>query len=55
MRTIQTGLSYFAQAESTNYPLLCAASTFTTLPLIVLYFFVQRQIMESYARTGLKE
>jgi multiple sugar transport system permease protein len=55
MRTIQTGLAYFAQAESTNYPLLCAASTFTTLPLIILYFFVQRQIMESYARAGLKE
>jgi multiple sugar transport system permease protein len=55
MRTIQTGLAYFAQAESTNYPLLCAASTFTTIPLIILYFFVQKQIMESYARTGLKE
>ncbi|KPJ72425.1 hypothetical protein AMJ52_06350 [candidate division TA06 bacterium DG_78] len=55
MRTIQTGLAYFAQAESTNYPLLCAASTFTTMPLIILYFFVQKQIMESYARAGLKE
>ncbi len=55
MRTIQTGLAYFAQAESTNYPLLCAASTFTTIPLIILYFFVQKQIMESYARSGLKE
>jgi multiple sugar transport system permease protein len=55
MRTIQTGLAYFAQAESTNYPLLCAASTFTTAPLIILYFFVQKQIMESFARTGIKE
>jgi len=55
MRTIQTGLAYFAQAESTNYPLLCAASTFTTMPLIVLYFIMQKQIMASYARSGLKE
>jgi multiple sugar transport system permease protein len=55
MRTIQTGLAYFAQAESTNYPLLCAAATLTTTPLIILYFFVQQQIMESYARSGLKE
>ncbi len=55
MRTIQTGLAYFAQAESTNYPLLCAASTFTIMPLVVLYFFVQRHIMESFARSGLKE
>jgi ABC-type glycerol-3-phosphate transport system permease component len=55
MRTIQTGLAYFAQAESTNYPLLCAASTFTTMPLIVLYFLMQKQIMASYTRSGLKE
>ncbi|MEO0161380.1 MAG: carbohydrate ABC transporter permease [candidate division WOR-3 bacterium] len=55
MRTIQTGLAYFAQAEATNYPLLCAAATFTTMPLVILYFFVQRQIAESYARSGLKE
>jgi len=55
MRTIQTGLAYFAQAESTNYPLLCAASTFTIMPLVVLYFFVQRHIMESFSRSGLKE
>ncbi|MBN2619833.1 carbohydrate ABC transporter permease [candidate division WOR-3 bacterium] len=55
MRTIQTGLAYFAQAESTNYPLLCAASTFTTMPLIVLYFLMQKHIMASYARSGLKE
>lgn len=55
MRTIQTGLSYFAQAESTNYPLLCAAATFTTLPLIVLYFLLQRQIVQSYHRSGIKE
>jgi multiple sugar transport system permease protein len=55
MRTIQTGLSYFAQAESTNYPLLCAASTFTTVPLIALYFLLQKHIMESYVRSGIKE
>lgn len=55
MRTIQTGLAFFAQAESTNYTLLCAASTFTTMPLILLYFIMQRQIMTAYTRTGLKE
>jgi len=55
MRTIQTGLAYFAQAESTNYPLLCAASVFITAPLIILYFIMQKQIMESFTRSGLKE
>lgn len=55
MRTIQTGLAFFAQAESTNYTLLCAASTFTTLPLVIMYFIMQRQIMTAYTRSGLKE
>lgn len=55
MRTIQTGLAYFAQEASANYPLLMAASTFTILPLVVLYFFAQRYIIESYVRAGLKE
>jgi len=55
MRTIQTGLAYFAQEASTNYPLLMAASTFTIIPLVILYFFAQKYIIESYARAGLKE
>lgn len=55
MRTIQTGLAYFAQEVSTNYPLLMAASTFTIIPLVILYFFAQRYIIESYVRAGIKE
>ncbi len=55
MRPIQVGLAYFAQGESTNYPALMAASTLAILPLVVLFFVAQRYIMESYARSGLKE
>ncbi len=55
MRPIQVGLAYFAQGESTNYPALMAASTIAILPLVLLFFVAQRQIMESYARSGLKE
>ncbi len=55
MRVIQVGLAYFAQGESTNYPALMAASTIAILPLVILFFFAQKQIVESYARSGLKE
>ena len=55
MRPVQVGLAYFAQGESTNYPALMAASTLAILPLLVLFFLAQKQIVESYARSGLKE
>jgi multiple sugar transport system permease protein len=31
-----------------------AAATFTTLPVIILFLFVQKQFIEGIARTGLK-
>ncbi len=55
MRPIQVGLAYFAQGETTNYPALMAASAIAILPLIILFFLAQRQIVESYTRSGLKE
>ncbi|MEO0072127.1 MAG: carbohydrate ABC transporter permease [candidate division WOR-3 bacterium] len=55
IRPLQVGLAYFSREYSTNYPLLMAASTLAVLPLIVLYFFAQKQIIQSYARAGLKE
>ncbi|MCX7756721.1 MAG: carbohydrate ABC transporter permease [candidate division WOR-3 bacterium] len=55
IRPLQVGLAYFSREYSTNYPLLMAASTLAVLPLIVLFFFAQKQIIQSYARAGLKE
>ena len=55
LRPIQVGLAYFVQEQSTNYTLLSAASTFTTLPLVILFFLAQRKIIASFARSGLKE
>jgi multiple sugar transport system permease protein len=55
IRPIQVGLAYFAQELSTSPTRLMAASTFCVAPLIILFFFAQRRIMESFARTGLKE
>lgn len=55
IRPLQVGLAYFSREFSTNYPLLMAASTLAILPLVILFFFAQKQIIQSYARSGLKE
>ncbi|HOY68851.1 MAG TPA: carbohydrate ABC transporter permease, partial [Candidatus Ozemobacteraceae bacterium] len=34
---------------------LMAASTFTIVPLVIMYFLAQRQFVESQAMTGMKE
>ncbi len=41
-------------AESNDPQLLMAASAFTILPIIVIYFIAQRQFIEGIASSGLK-
>lgn len=55
IRPLQVGLAYFSREQSTNYTLLMAATTMAVLPLIVLFFAAQKQIIQSQARSGLKE
>ncbi len=54
LRVLQVGLSYFAQESSSQTTLLMAASTFSLLPLIILFLFAQKRIIASYASSGLK-
>ncbi len=54
LRPIQLGLSVFVNAEANDPHLLMAASTFTILPIVVLYFVAQRQFIEGIAASGLK-
>ena len=54
MRPIQVGLSFFAQEAGSQPTLQMAAATFCTIPLLVLFFFAQKQIIASFARSGLK-
>jgi ABC-type glycerol-3-phosphate transport system permease component len=54
LRPIQVGLSYFAQEQGTEYGLMMAAATFCIAPVVVIYFFAQKQVIESYARSGIK-
>jgi len=54
MRTVQVGVSYFAQELGTNYTLLMAAATFTVVPVLLLFAAVHKQFTEGIARSGLK-
>jgi multiple sugar transport system permease protein len=54
LRPIQVGLSYFAQEQGTEYGLMMAAATFCVAPIVVIYFIAQKQVIESYARSGIK-
>lgn len=54
IRVLQVGLSYFSQEASAQTSLLMAASTFSILPLVILFLFAQKQIIASFASSGLK-
>jgi multiple sugar transport system permease protein len=54
MYPIQVGLRYFVTESGTATQELMAAATITILPLLILYFFAQRQFIEGISTTGLK-
>jgi ABC-type glycerol-3-phosphate transport system permease component len=54
LRPIQVGLSYFAQEQGTEYGLMMAAATFCITPVVIIYFIAQKQVIESYAKSGIK-
>ncbi len=54
MRPIQVGLYTFINEASTNTHLLMAASVIAVAPILVLYFFAQKQFIEGISGSGLK-
>ena len=52
--TLSLGLASFRGLYNSQWGLLMAASVMVIAPLIVLFFFAQRQIMEGIAITGVK-
>ncbi|REB11023.1 carbohydrate ABC transporter permease [Sporosarcina sp. BI001-red] len=54
MRTLPVGLTSFSTEAGINYELLMAASTMIILPMIILYFCLQRYIIEGVAKAGIK-
>jgi multiple sugar transport system permease protein len=51
---LSLGLFAFQTRYSTQWDLLMAASTVTTVPLVVVFFFTQRYVLEGIALTGIK-
>jgi multiple sugar transport system permease protein len=54
MRTLMVGLQVFSDSAGGEFHLLMAASTFSILPLVIMFFFLQRFFIEGIARSGLK-
>lgn len=54
MRTLMVGLQHFTTEAGADFHLLMAASTMAILPVVILFFFLQRFFIQGIARTGLK-
>jgi ABC-type glycerol-3-phosphate transport system permease component len=54
MRVLGVGLQQFMQGEGVRTDLLMAFSTLVVLPVVVFYFFTQKQFTEGITRTGIK-
>ncbi|MDR0730225.1 MAG: carbohydrate ABC transporter permease, partial [Treponema sp.] len=54
LRTVSLGLYTFVGQHLTKYNLMLAASTVSTIPMIVIFFFAQRFFIQGVTFTGLK-
>jgi raffinose/stachyose/melibiose transport system permease protein len=52
---IQRGVLEFQGQHFTNYPLLMSALTIATIPILLIYFLMQKQIIKGLAEGALKE
>lgn len=52
---IQVGISQFVSGWETRWTYRMAASTLTVIPIIIFFFFVQRQFVEGISISGIKE
>jgi multiple sugar transport system permease protein len=53
-QTLQAGLSTLQSANSVRYDLLMAGAVVASVPVLVLYAFAQRFVIEGVSRSGLK-
>jgi multiple sugar transport system permease protein len=54
LRTVQLALAEFQEQFTNNWPLMMAAVTIATVPVMVLFLFGQRQFLQGIAATGIK-
>ncbi len=53
-QTLQAGLSTLQSANSVRYDLLMAGAVIASVPVLVLFMFAQRYVIEGVSRSGLK-
>jgi multiple sugar transport system permease protein len=51
---LSLGLFAFQARRTTDWAMLMAASTLTTVPLVIVFFFAQRYFLEGITLTGIK-
>ena len=54
LRTVQLALAEFQEQYTNNWPLMMAAVTIATVPVMVLFLIGQRQFIRGIATTGIK-
>ncbi len=54
LRPVQLGVQVFSSEFGSQYHLTMAAATFVILPVIALFLVAQRQLIQGYARTGIR-
>ncbi|MFX4272704.1 carbohydrate ABC transporter permease [Propionibacteriaceae bacterium Y1685] len=52
--TLPVGLSRLQGAYTTDYPVIMAGACVAAVPVLILYIFVQRYVIEGVANSGLK-
>jgi multiple sugar transport system permease protein len=52
--TLSLGLQVFVQNHRTEWGMLMAASTMMVMPVILLFFFAQKQFVQGITLTGMK-
>jgi multiple sugar transport system permease protein len=52
--TLPAGLKLLQGAYTTDYPVILTGATVASVPVLILYIFVQRYVIEGVARSGIK-
>jgi ABC-type glycerol-3-phosphate transport system permease component len=52
LRTLAVGMLAFVGTNETDWPGMAAAATLSLLPVIALFFFAQRYLVEGFRRRG---
>lgn len=51
---VQIGLQFFMTQEGNDWGLLMAAATLASLPILLIYLVLQRQVVDSFMKSGIR-